>query len=98
MRERRCVIVAGLPRSGTSWLAKGLSFARDFTYYREPDNVDMVAEAEDRFWTLYLTGHQDDAVHLVALGLHAAVARELPVADDGIQEPVHVASETAAAG
>ena len=37
MQERRCVIVAGLPRSGTSWLAKCLSFARDFTYYREPE-------------------------------------------------------------
>jgi hypothetical protein len=63
MRERRCVIVAGFPRSGTSWLAKSLSFARDFTYYREPDNVDMVAEAEDRFRTLYLTRDHDDPAY-----------------------------------
>ena len=40
--EPRCVIVAGFPRSGTSWLAKGLSFAPGFTYYREPDNYDRV--------------------------------------------------------
>jgi CheY-like chemotaxis protein len=39
MQERQCVIVGGFARSGTSWLAKSLSFARGFTYYREPDNV-----------------------------------------------------------
>ncbi len=61
--RRQRVIVAGLPRSGTSWLAKVLSFARDFTYYREPDNVDMVEEAEDRFRTLYLTRDHDDPAY-----------------------------------
>ena len=63
MHERRCVIVAGFPRSGTSWLAKSLSYARDFTYYREPDNLDMVPEAEERFRTLYLTAEHDDAAY-----------------------------------
>ncbi len=58
---QRCVIVAGFPRSGTSWLAKGLSFAPGFTYYREPDNYDRVAEAEKRFVWLYLTARDDDA-------------------------------------
>ena len=43
MTAHRCVIVTGFPRSGTSWLAKGLSFAPGFTYYREPDNYDRVA-------------------------------------------------------
>jgi hypothetical protein len=60
MTSSRCVIVAGLPRSGTSWLAKGLSFAPGFTYYREPDNYDRVAEAQERFAWLYLTADQDD--------------------------------------
>ncbi len=46
MAERRCVIVVGFPRSGTSWLAKCLSFAPDFTYYREPDNFNFVPGAE----------------------------------------------------
>lgn len=60
--ERRCVIVAGFPRSGTSWLAKCLSFAPGFTYYREPDNFDRVRGAERRFVNLYLTaGHDDPA-------------------------------------
>ena len=58
--EPRCVIVAGFPRSGTSWLAKGLSFAPGFTYYREPDNHDRVAGAEERFAWLYLTADRDD--------------------------------------
>jgi hypothetical protein len=60
MSSSRCVIVAGLPRSGTSWLAKGLSFAPGLTYYREPDNYDRVAEAQERFAWLYLTADQDD--------------------------------------
>jgi hypothetical protein len=63
MAERRCVIVAGFPRSGTSWLAKCLSFAPDFTYYREPDNFDRVREAEQRFVNLYLTAEHDDPAY-----------------------------------
>jgi hypothetical protein len=57
MAERRCVIVVGFPRSGTSWLAKCLSFAPGFTYYREPDNYDRVGGNEsfrrDRWFQLY---------------------------------------------
>lgn len=63
MAERRCVIVAGFPRSGTSWLAKCLSFAPGFTYYREPDNFDRVPEAEQRFVNLYLTARHDDPAY-----------------------------------
>ena len=43
MAERRCVVVAGFPRSGTSWLAKCLSFAPGFTHYREPDNFQTLS-------------------------------------------------------
>ncbi len=60
MTERRCVIVTGFPRSGTSWVAKGLSFAPGFTYYREPDNYHFVPGAEERFTYLYLTAQHDD--------------------------------------
>ena len=63
MAERRCVIVVGFPRSGSSWLAKCLSFARHFTYYREPDNFDRVREAEQRFTYLYLTAEHDDPAY-----------------------------------
>jgi hypothetical protein len=58
--ERRCVLVVGLPRSGTSWLAKCLSFAPGFTYYREPDNWEHVPGAERRFIYLYATEEHDD--------------------------------------
>ena len=61
--QRRCVVVAGFPRSGTSWLAKCLSFAPGFTYYREPDNYDFVPGAEERFAYLYLTGEHDDPAY-----------------------------------
>ncbi len=60
---RRCVVVAGFPRSGTSWLAKCLSFAPGFTYYREPDNFNFVAGAEERFANLYLTAEHDDPAY-----------------------------------
>lgn len=60
---RRCVLVAGFPRSGTSWLAKCLSFAPGFTYYREPDNFNFVPGAEERFAYLYLTGEHDDPAY-----------------------------------
>ncbi len=60
---RRCVMVAGFPRSGTSWLAKCLSFAPGFTYYREPDNFNFVPGAEERFANLYLTAEHDDPAY-----------------------------------
>jgi hypothetical protein len=63
MPERRCVIVVGFSRSGTSWLAKCLSFAPGYTYYREPDNFDWVPEAEQRFVNLYLTAEHDDPAY-----------------------------------
>ncbi len=57
-RER--IIVTGLPRSGTSWVAKAFSALPGFTYYREPDNYDHVAGAEPRFEFLYLKAGDDD--------------------------------------
>lgn len=60
---RRCIIVTGFPRSGTSWVAKCLSFASGYTYYREPDNYQHVRGAEKRFTYLYLTGDHDDPAY-----------------------------------
>jgi hypothetical protein len=54
------VVVAGLPRSGTSWVAKALSFAPGYSYFREPDNADHVRGAERRFRWLYLPAGRDD--------------------------------------
>jgi hypothetical protein len=53
--------VAGLPRSGTSWLGRTLSLAEGLTYYREPDNFDHVPGASPRFRFLYLPAGSDDA-------------------------------------
>lgn len=66
--KSRCVIVAAVPRSGSSWLGKGLSYAPGFTYYREPDNPDAVAEAEERFSWLYLTPDRDDPAYHRLMG------------------------------
>ena len=80
----RCVIVAGFPRSGTSWLAKGLSFAPGFTYYREPDNHDRVAEAEERFAWLYLTADRDDPAYrdLMTRACAGRIATAFTMRDD----------------
>ena len=62
--RRRCLIVSGSPRSGTSWLGKGLSFSPGFTYYREPDNPNEVNAADDRFAWAYLTPEIQDPEYL----------------------------------
>jgi len=64
---RRCIIVSGFPRSGTSWVAKGLSHAPGFTYYREPDNYHHVRDAEKRFTYLYLNSDHDDPAYRALL-------------------------------
>jgi hypothetical protein len=53
--------VAGLPRSGTSWLAKAISLADGVTYYFEPENTDNL----DR---KYRYRYRDPAVEDAELG------------------------------
>lgn len=59
-QSHRLIIVSGLPRSGTSWVAKALTFTPGFTYYREPDNCDYVQGAYRYFSELYLPHGCDD--------------------------------------
>jgi hypothetical protein len=82
--ESRCVIVAGIPRSGSSWLGKGLSYAPGFTYYREPDNPHAVAEAEERFSLLYLTPEQNDSAYLrlMTRAIAGEIATTFTMSDD----------------
>ena len=47
-RAHRFVAVAGLPRSGTSWLGKALSLADNVFYYFEPDQC-LAAEHRYRY-------------------------------------------------
>mgnify|MGYP002634593654 CR=1 FL=1 len=69
------VIVAGVARSGTSWVAKGLSFAKGYTYYREPDNFDYVPGAREGFDWLYLPAAPGPATN--DLGYRAHMERAL---------------------
>ncbi len=48
------VVIAGMPRTGTSWVGRVLGFAPGYTYYREPDNFTHVAGAERYAPYLYL--------------------------------------------
>ena len=54
------IVVAGLPRSGTSWVGKALSFADGCTYFREPDNFDHVPGALASFRWTYLPADRRD--------------------------------------
>jgi hypothetical protein len=82
--ERRCIIVAGFPRSGTSWVGKCLSFAPGFTYYREPDNYHHVRGVEKRFTYLYLTAEHDDPAyrHLMTRACTGQVATAFTMKHD----------------
>jgi hypothetical protein len=60
----RCAIVAGFPRSGSTWVATALSLAPGYTYYHEPDNFDAVPEANERFFWLYLTPEEREPAYL----------------------------------
>ncbi len=55
------VIVAGMPRTGTSWTGRVLGLAPGYTYYREPDNFNLVEGAERYFAYLYLPSNGSDA-------------------------------------
>jgi len=54
------VIVAGMPRTGTSWTGHVLGLAPGYTYYREPDNFVNVDGAERYFSYLYLRRDGND--------------------------------------
>jgi len=81
--RRRCVIVSGSARSGTSWIAKTLSYAPGFTYYREPDNFYAVPGAEERFAWAYFTPDQDDAAYhdLMSRACRGEVATAFTMSD-----------------
>ena len=78
------IVVSGIPRSGTSWVAKALSFAPGYTYYREPDNSDHVAGAEPWFRFRYLPHGTTDAAFAAHMGraLEGKVATPATMAED----------------
>lgn len=51
----RRIAVSGLPRSGTSWVAKALSLAPGVSYYFEPDSV-----LGGDYWNVYLAAGTSD--------------------------------------
>lgn len=60
----RQIVVSGLPRSGTSWTGKALSFASGFSYCREPDNSDYVSGAPAKeYWNLYVRAGDNHPVY-----------------------------------
>lgn len=79
----RFYIVAGLPRSGTSWLAKAISLAQDVSYYFEPDGM----LGEDYRYKYIKAGQKDCRLknHIdKAFGGH--IVDEYVIAEQGFRE------------
>lgn len=58
--DSRIVFVIGMARSGTSWIAKALSYDPSFNYFCEPDNHKRVPGAKPPFIPIYLTRDRGD--------------------------------------
>lgn len=80
---KRRIVVSGLPRSGTSWVAKALSLSPNVAYYFEPDSV-----LEGRHWYVYPDAHAGNP--LLARHISAAFAgrihTEYVIAERGLRE------------
>ena len=79
----RHIAVLGLPRSGTSWIAKSLSLAPSVTYYFEPDNL-----APPEYLYRHL-GSDDADPRLKALiddGFAGRLHDEYVIAEQGLRE------------
>lgn len=80
---RRRIAVFGLPRSGTSWLAKAISLSRGVSYYFEPDTV-----LDESHYYKYLPEAAEEQFlsdHL-RRSLHGKVVGEYTIAEQGIRE------------
>lgn len=79
----RRIVVSGLPRSGTSWIAKAMSLAPRVAYYFEPDSV-----LEGEYWNVF----REAGVRDVSLERHIRQAfsgrihTEYVIAEQGIRE------------
>lgn len=89
---RRHLAVSGLPRSGSSWLAKALSLAPRVSYYFEPDHV-----LDNDYWYKYLPRHANDTMlhQHVHAALGGKIYHEYVIAEQGFQAmATHVFSDT----
>lgn len=80
---RRRIAVFGLPRSGTSWLAKAISLARGVSYYFEPDTV-----LDESQYYKYIPESSEDPYLFDHLrrSLDGKVVAEYTIAEQGIRE------------
>ena len=75
--------ISGLPRSGTSWLAKALSLCRGVNYYFEPDS-----ELPREYWYRYLDAGTSDSILLenIANSLAGRVRSDYVIAEQGLTD------------
>ncbi|MCB1878013.1 MAG: sulfotransferase [Chromatiales bacterium] len=76
--DTRKIMVVGLPRSGTSWLAKGLSLSPGVSYYFEPDHH---WPTHTRYIYLPSDQHSPELHALVRKALEGRVRDEYAVAE-----------------
>lgn len=88
-RRHPPVILAGLPRSGTTWLAEVLATARGVQYIHEPFNITHRPAARPHYLTYATARHADPAFE--AYAREAFSGRVKPVKGSGPRGKAHPA-------
>ncbi|MCL6416513.1 hypothetical protein MIB92_12700 [Aestuariirhabdus sp. Z084] len=83
LNAQQQLVVSGVPRSGTSWLAKTLSLCKGVDYYFEPDE----ALGPD-YYDKYLTSDTEDErlLHHIKKSLKGHEVNEYAIAEKGLRE------------
>lgn len=81
------IAISGLPRSGTSWIAKAMSLSPGVAYYFEPDSV-----LSGEYWNVYqAAGASNPALeHHLNNALSGRVHTEYVIAEQGFREMLTV--------
>jgi len=77
------IAVSGLPRSGTSWVAKALSLAKGVSYYFEPEHILGPSYMHTY---LPLNGFRPDFYNHIRQTLRGGITDEYTLAEQGLRE------------
>lgn len=85
VKHEKKIAVFGLPRSGTSWLAKAISLSNGVSYYFEPDHC-----LDKDYWYKYLDVDDTDSLlsEFVTKSLSGKIVDEYVIAEQGLSELV----------
>ena len=83
MHAKRHIVVVGLPRSGTSWLAKAISLVHGVSYYFEPDQ--RLGKA---YWYKYVPAVEQDELlrSHIKMAFRGRIVDEYTISEQGGRE------------